>query len=201
MLKKIDKTRLEAEKVRKVKDENDERLQQRMKIAEEEEIILQQKRESIITGKQVHREKLIKLSMRKQIQAVENAERIRQKSQESAKEVENRSMMHLGMNKVQASIINEQRDGVAKARAVIEKVRLKEAQSIRERATQENVVARESTLQIIKSLENEEVRMLEQLKQTQNREISQIKDLKDAMNEQKVASKSRLEELSNYRGS
>lgn len=36
-------------------------------------------------------------------------------------------MMHLGMNKVQASIINEQRDGVAKARAVIEKVRLKEA--------------------------------------------------------------------------
>ena len=41
MLKKIDKTRLEADKVRKVKDENNERLQQRMKIAEEEEIILQ----------------------------------------------------------------------------------------------------------------------------------------------------------------
>ena len=36
-------------------------------------------------------------------------------------------MMHLGMNKVQASIINEQRDGVAKARAVIEKKRHKEA--------------------------------------------------------------------------
>lgn len=41
MLKKIDKTRLEADKVRKVKDENNERLQQRMKIAEEEEIRLQ----------------------------------------------------------------------------------------------------------------------------------------------------------------
>ena len=41
MLKKIDKTRLEAEKVRKVKDENNERLQQRIKIAEEDEISLQ----------------------------------------------------------------------------------------------------------------------------------------------------------------
>ena len=110
-------------------------------------------------------------------------------------------MMHLGMNKVQASIINEQRDGVAKARAVIEKKRHIEAQSIRERAAKENAAARDSTLQKIKALENEEVRMLEQLKQTQNREISQIKDLKDAINEQQVASKSRLEELSNYRGS
>ena len=50
------------------------------------------------------------------------------------------------MNKVQASIINEQRDGVTKARAVAEKERLKEAQSIRERATHANVAARDSTL-------------------------------------------------------
>ena len=200
MLKKIDKTRVEAEKVRKIKDDNNERMQQRIKISEEEEIRLQQKRDSIITGKQAHREKLIKLSMRKQIQAVENAERIRQQSQESAKEVESRASIHLSMNKVQASIINEQRDGVTKARAVAEKERLKEAQSIRERATHANVAARDSTLQMIKNLETEEVRMLEQLKQTQNREISQIKDLKDAISEQKVASRSRLEELSNYRG-
>ena len=41
MLKKIDKTRIEAEKVRKIKDDNNERLQQRMKMAQEEEIRLQ----------------------------------------------------------------------------------------------------------------------------------------------------------------
>ena len=70
-------------------------------------------------------------------------------------------MMQLGMNKVQASIINEQRDGVAKARAVIEKVRLKDAQEIRERAALEIVNARDSSLKKISKLENEEVRMLE----------------------------------------
>ena len=41
MLKKIDKTRVEAEKVRKIKDDNNERMQQRIKISEEEEIRLQ----------------------------------------------------------------------------------------------------------------------------------------------------------------
>ena len=77
MLKKIDKTRLEAEKVRKIKDHNNERLQSKLKMAEEEEARLKLKRESILKGKQAHREQVIKLSMRKQIQAVENAERIR----------------------------------------------------------------------------------------------------------------------------
>ena len=36
-------------------------------------------------------------------------------------------MLALGMNKVQVSIISEQRNGVAKARAVIEQARIKDA--------------------------------------------------------------------------
>ena len=36
MLKKIDKTRKEAEKVRKIKDDNNERLQLKIKVVEEE---------------------------------------------------------------------------------------------------------------------------------------------------------------------
>jgi len=59
MLKKIDKTRMEAEKVRKIKDSNNERLQLKIKVIEEEQIKLYQKRDSILTGKQAHREKII----------------------------------------------------------------------------------------------------------------------------------------------
>ena len=44
-------------------------------------------------------------------------------------------MLALSMNKVQASIISEQRSGIAKARAIIEQAKIKDAKSIRERAT------------------------------------------------------------------
>ena len=40
MLKKIDKTRIEAQKVRQRKDSNNERLQLKIKVAEEESIRL-----------------------------------------------------------------------------------------------------------------------------------------------------------------
>ena len=107
--------------------------------------------------------------------------------------------MFLGINKMQASIIHEQRQGAAKAREVIERKKYKDAKEIKEKNTHESRLARESSQRQIEKLESEEVRMLEQLKQTQNREIAQIKVLKGALDEQKSASQMRLDQLQNHR--
>ena len=80
MLKKIDKTRMEAEKVRKIKDSNNERLQLKIKVIEEEQIKLYQKRDSILTGKQAQREKLVHQHMKKHMSAAKNAQIIRKLS-------------------------------------------------------------------------------------------------------------------------
>ena len=73
MLKKIDKTRQEAEKVRKVKEKNNERLHQRMQVIQEEQSRLAQKRESIYTDKQSRHDKKIDYSVKKQVQVKETA--------------------------------------------------------------------------------------------------------------------------------
>lgn len=51
MLLKIDKTRLEAEKVLKVKEKNNERVHEKMKILAEYQLKLEQKREVIMKEK------------------------------------------------------------------------------------------------------------------------------------------------------
>ena len=72
---------------------------------------------------------------------------------------------------------------MGKAREAIERKKIIGAKELKGRIAQDNKNARDSSLKLIEKLENDEVRMLEQLKNTQNREIATIKELKSAISE------------------
>ena len=107
MLKKIDKTRQEAEKVRLVKQKNNERLEQKVQCMRQEETELQEKRRSILTDKSAHKHQITKQLIRKRHLVLENARQIRLASQENHLEKERSSMLSIELNKVQASIVSD----------------------------------------------------------------------------------------------
>ena len=53
MLRKIDRTRVEADRVRQIKEKNNERLQERMRVIKEEQESLERKKHSIHIDKEV----------------------------------------------------------------------------------------------------------------------------------------------------
>ena len=67
MLRKIDRTRVEAEKVRQIKEKNNERLQMRMLMIKEEQEYLDLKRNSILSEKQARYKKAQDLTKQKQL--------------------------------------------------------------------------------------------------------------------------------------
>ena len=107
MLRKIDLTRQEAEKVLKSKEKNNERVQEKIKILAEQQGVLDKRRETIRREKLFHKEKLKQANDSKHAKAYQIAREARELSLEARRERLDHHIMRVELNKVQASIISD----------------------------------------------------------------------------------------------
>ena len=80
MLRKIERTRIEAERARVIKQKNDERLQHKLVKLTEEDSLLEKKRESIFSEKVLRKNKLVERSIETKVKVLERAREIRLQS-------------------------------------------------------------------------------------------------------------------------
>lgn len=88
--------------------------------------MLENKRRSILSEKLEHLSKLKKKALGAKVQVLERAKEVRQQSLETESERQHLQRMNFELNKVQAKIIVEQREGVAKARQDLSEKRKEE---------------------------------------------------------------------------